>query len=117
MHVLLFVLQVPEDLVDQCQSKTHDLYLDCAKSYFERRELKLCQNSEVKIDVQKPIEEDDDCAICCENLLKTMAQKEPIIWCKKCGKTVHQICFSYWREQTCVFCRAPVGASAITPWS
>ena len=60
---------------------------------------------------QKVILEDDDCAICCENL---QASKETLIWCKnQCGNSLHLTCFQKWARVlqkqreivTCPLCR------------
>jgi len=112
MLVLIRTFHVPEDLVEQCQENTHAVYLDCAFLYKERKEKDVVIWKEgieaLEALIRKPIDEQDDCAICCENLLATM-KKEKAIWCSTCGKTVHDKCFGFWKKQgkkTCVYCRA-----------
>lgn len=97
MLVLIRTLGVPVELVSECGFRTHKVYLAKANEYATSQKGK-----------QKPIDKDDDCPICCEGLLAT---KEPIVFCKVCGKSVHQDCFARWAKRTCVFCRSRMDCS------
>lgn len=68
---------------------------------------------------RRPIEEDDECAICFEALLVQEApgqkqkKAEIIAYCRYgCGQNLHQDCLNKWADQkssmvTCVYCRTP----------
>ena len=54
---------------------------------------------------QKPIQDDDVCPICLDNI----KDNGDLVYCKKCGKSLHKKCFEMWckkNKKTCVFCRA-----------
>lgn len=65
---------------------------------------------------QRPIEPDEDCPICFDELAPTAgAAGEAISWCTACGKSAHSACMQKWvrsklaagHEVTCPLCRAP----------
>ena len=61
-----------------------------------------------KVEVaQRPVSDDDECAICFEDLKDDM----DIVYCRYgCGQNLHQDCLNKWANQkavvTCVYCRA-----------
>ena len=53
---------------------------------------------------QKPIQDDDVCPICLDNI----KDNGDLVYCKKCGNSLHKKCFEMWckrNKKTCVFCR------------
>jgi hypothetical protein len=64
--------------------------------------------------VQRPIESDQECAICYEPLVSKAfgAPPEPLVFCHtRCGNSIHAQCFAKWavvKGKICVFCRSPM---------
>jgi hypothetical protein len=53
---------------------------------------------------QKPLDDEGGCPICLEPLVAD--KKDIILYCKTCGKNIHQDCFQHWGKSTCVYCRS-----------
>jgi hypothetical protein len=106
MLVLIRTFGVDAELVARSHFLTQDEYMVRALNYFMERKAK-CEQALVYANEQekkkRPIEAEDICPICCENLLQS---KDATSWCYTCGKSVHASCFSMWKPQTCVFCRS-----------
>lgn len=61
---------------------------------------------------EKPLEEDESCPICLEEMTVNDS-KQPLIWCRtQCGKHIHAHCLQHWSKAikgtlSCPLCRSP----------
>lgn len=92
INLLVKVLHISPALVELNMFQVTEDYLVGCEIYLISKE-------------PRAIEQDDDCAICLENLIVT---KEALVACFTCRKSLHKDCFDkcFKFQNKCVYCRS-----------
>lgn len=116
LYVLHYVLKAPERLCHQNAFLTSELKEITANAptlptiFSAAEEIPNDDANSNSTTTRKPIEDEDDCPICC---MPFAASSEEITWCQAaCGNNIHEQCFDLWAHTkpeghvTCPFCRS-----------
>lgn len=102
LKLLIFILKIDPIIVESNLFITAPEYFLACQNFMKEKEKKFAIVSKI----QKPIDEEDICPICFEDLITTT--KEKLIFCHTCGKSLHNDCFTKWQKikNQCVYCRS-----------